>query len=152
MDLEYFMKVALKEAKKSLETEDVPVGAIVVKDGQIISKGHNEVEKRKDPTAHAETIAIRKAIKKLGNKHLLDCVIFSTLEPCPMCAGAMVLARVNKLVFAAYDPKSGAAGSVINIIQNANLNHRIDFVGGILEQESAKLLRDFFQRLRAKNV
>lgn len=152
MDLEYFMKVALKEAKKSLETEDVPVGAIVVKDGQIISKGHNEVEKRKDPTAHAETIAIRKAIKKLGNKHLLDCVIFSTLEPCPMCAGAMVLARVNKLVFAAYDPKSGAAGSVINIIQNADLNHRIDFVGGILEQESAKLLRDFFQRLRAKNV
>lgn len=152
MDLEYFMKVALKEAKKSLETEDVPVGAIVVKDGQIISKGHNEVEKRKDPTAHAETIAIRKAIKKLGNKHLLDCVIFSTLEPCPMCAGAMVLARVSKLVFAAFDPKSGAAGSVINIIQNADLNHRIDFVGGILEQESAKLLRDFFQRLRAKNV
>lgn len=152
MDLEYFMKVALKEAKKSLETEDVPVGAIVVKDGQIISKGHNEVEKRKDPTAHAETIAIRKAIKKLGNKHLLDCVIFSTLEPCPMCAGAMVLARVNKLVFAAYDPKSGAAGSVVNIVQNTDLNHRIDFVGGILEQESAKLLRDFFQRLRAKNV
>ncbi len=145
------MRIALLEAKKSLQSEDVPVGAVVVLDGEVVSKGHNEVEKKKDSTAHAEFIAIKKAIKKLGHKHLLDCILFTTLEPCSMCAGALVLSRIKKVIYAAKDPKSGAGGSVMNILYHPDLNHRIEVISGILEEESSKLLKDFFAKLREKN-
>ncbi|MCX7908385.1 MAG: tRNA adenosine(34) deaminase TadA [Ignavibacteria bacterium] len=148
MDYEFYMKIALKEAKKSLKSLDVPVGALIVKDGEIVSLGHNEVEKRKDPTYHAEFIALRKALKKTGVKYLYEYTLFTTLEPCPMCAGALVLARIGKVVFAAYDPKSGAGGSVINVLNNNLLNHRVEVVSGILQEESSKILKDFFQKLR----
>ncbi|ROL56560.1 nucleoside deaminase [Bacteroidetes/Chlorobi group bacterium Naka2016] len=151
MDYEFFMRIALKEAIKSLKSEDVPIGAIVVKDGQIISRAHNEVEKRGDATAHAELLAIEKAIKKVGYKHLLDCIVFTTLEPCPMCAGALVLARVKTVVYSAKDPKAGAGGSVLNILSHPKLNHRIEVVSGILEEESSSLLKDFFNKLRQNN-
>lgn len=148
MDFDYYMKIAIEEAKKSLASGDVPVGAIVVRDGAIIARAHNEVEKRGDATAHAEILALQKAIKKVGYKHLLDCIVFTTLEPCPMCAGALVLARVRTVVFSAKDPKGGAGGSVMNILSNPNLNHRIEVVSGVLEEISSKLIKDFFSKLR----
>ncbi|MGB9770506.1 MAG: tRNA adenosine(34) deaminase TadA [Candidatus Kapaibacteriota bacterium] len=148
MDYEYFMKIALKEARKSFESEDVPVGAVIVKDGKIIARAHNEVEKRKDATRHAELLALSEAFKKVGYKHLLGSTVFTTLEPCPMCAGALVLARVKTVVFAAKDPKSGAGGSVINILSHSALNHKIEVIGGVLEEESSQLLKDFFSKLR----
>lgn len=151
MDFKFYMRIALLEAKKSLQTNDVPVGAVVVLDGEVVSKGHNEVEKKKDSTAHAEIIAIKKAMKKIGHKHLLDCILFTTLEPCSMCAGALVLSRIKKVVYAAKDPKSGAGGSVMNILSHPDLNHRIEVINGILEEESSKLLKDFFAKLREEN-
>lgn len=151
MDYIDYMKIALKEAMKSLKSDDVPVGAIIVKDNLILSKAHNEVEKRRDPTAHAELLAVRKALKILNEKYLLDCTMFTTLEPCTMCAGVLVLSRIKKVVFSAHDPKSGAGGSVLNILSNPQLNHRIEVVGGILEEESSKLLKEFFKKLRLKN-
>jgi tRNA(adenine34) deaminase len=145
------MQIAINEAKKSLLSEDVPIGAVIVKNGEIIARGHNEVEKKKDPTAHAEMIALRKAIKKIGYKHLLDCVIYSTLEPCPMCAGALVLARIKRIVFSARDPKSGAGGSVMNVLSNSKLNHRIEVISGVMEKESVEMLKEFFVKLRQNN-
>lgn len=151
MDYKNFMKIALREAVKSLKSSDVPVGAVIVKDNKVLAKAHNEVEKKKDPTAHAELLAIRKALKILGEKFLLNCTLFTTLEPCPMCSGALVLSRIKKVVFSASDPKSGAGGTVMNILSNPQLNHRIEIVGGILEEESSKLLKEFFKKLRNKN-
>ena len=142
------MQIALSEARKALENEDVPIGAVIVSNGKIISRAYNQVEKKNDALAHAEILAIDKAIKKIGYKHLLDCEIYTTLEPCPMCAGAIVLARLKRLIYAATDPKSGASSSVLNITNNLSLNHRVEVIAGVLADESSELLKWFFQYIR----
>jgi tRNA(adenine34) deaminase len=145
---EYFMRLALREATHALEHDDVPVGAVIVRDGEVIGAGHNERELRADPTAHAEMIALRQAAASLGSWRLLDAVIYVTLEPCAMCAGALVLSRIPRVVFGAPDPKAGAAGSVIDLLDMPQLNHRPSRQGGLLAAESADLLRDFFATRR----
>lgn len=147
---EYFMGEAIKEARKSLAWGDVPIGAVVVLDGKIISRGHNQVERFADPSAHAEIIAIKKAVKKIKYKHLLDCTMYVTLEPCTMCSGAIVLSRLRRLVFAANDPKTGGAGSLYNIPQDERLNHRLDVASGVLQEEASTLIKSFFKELRKK--
>ncbi len=142
------MRLALREAARALEHDDVPIGAIVVKDGELIGSGHNERELRADPTAHAEVIALREAARTLGSWRVLDAVMYVTLEPCAMCAGAIVLSRLPRMVFAAEDPKAGAAGSVLNVLAVAQLNHRPQVVGGLLAEDSADLLRSFFANRR----
>jgi tRNA(adenine34) deaminase len=141
---EYFMRLALREAALALEHDDVPVGALVVREGEVIGAGHNERELRSDPTAHAEMIALREAARSLGSWRLLDTVMYITLEPCPMCAGAIVLARIPRVVFAAPDPKGGAAGSVLDVLSEPRLNHRPQIESGLLYDESIDLLRGFF--------
>jgi tRNA(adenine34) deaminase len=141
---EYFMRLALREAERALEHDDVPVGAVVVHEGEVIGAGRNERELRQDPTAHAEMIAIREAARGLASWRLTDAVLYVTLEPCAMCAGAIVLARVSRIVFAASDPKAGAAGSVLDVLGEPRLNHRPDVAGGLLADEAAALLQDFF--------
>jgi tRNA(adenine34) deaminase len=145
---EYFMRLALREASRALEHDDVPVGAVIVLDGEVIGAGHNERELRRDPTAHAEIIAVREAAAAIGSWRILDAVMYVTLEPCAMCAGAIVLARIPRVVFGASDPKAGAAGSVLNILGTPQLNHRPDCVGGLLAEDSAQLLRSFFANRR----
>jgi tRNA(adenine34) deaminase len=151
MEHRVFMELALAEAKKSLKTADVPIGAVIVDDNKVIAKAHNEVEKRKDPTAHAELLAIKKAIRKKGYKFLDKCVLYTTIEPCSMCAGAMVLARVSTVVFGARDLKAGAGGSVLNILCNPALNHRVEIIEGILEEECSHLVKEFFKQLREES-
>jgi tRNA(adenine34) deaminase len=146
---EYFMRLALREATRALEHDDVPIGAIVVKDGELIGSGHNEREVRADPTAHAEVIALREAAHTLGSWRVLDAVMYVTLEPCAMCAGAIVLSRLPRVVFGAADPKAGAAGSVLNVLDVPELNHRPQVVGGLLADDSAELLRAFFASRRS---
>jgi tRNA(adenine34) deaminase len=141
---EYFMRLALREAERSLEHDDVPVGAVVVHEGEVIGVGRNERELRQDPTAHAEAIALREASRALESWRLLDAVLYATLEPCAMCAGAIVLARVSRVVYGAVDPKAGAAGSVFDVLGEPRLNHRPDVAGGLLADESAALLQSFF--------
>jgi tRNA(adenine34) deaminase len=141
---EYFMRLALREAARALEHDDVPIGALVVRDGEVIGSGHNEREVRADPTAHAEMIALREAARAIGSWRVLDAVLYVTLEPCAMCAGAIVLARVPRVVFATTDPKAGAAGSVFDILAEPRLNHRPQVAAGLLAEESADLLRSFF--------
>jgi tRNA(adenine34) deaminase len=141
---EYFMRLALREAERALEHDDVPVGAVIVKDGEVIGAGHNERELRKDPTAHAETLALRQASASLGSWRVLDAVIYVTLEPCAMCAGAIVLARIPRVVYATADPKAGAAGSVLNLLDVPQFNHRPRCQSGLLAEEAAELLRAFF--------
>lgn len=141
---EYFMRLALREAARALDHGDVPIGAVVVQEGEVIGSGHNEREVRSDPTAHAEMIALREAARSLGSWRVLDTVMYVTLEPCPMCAGAIVLARVPRVVFAAQDPKGGAAGSVMDVLNEPRLNHRPQVQSGLLYEESIDLLRGFF--------
>ncbi|MGQ9610162.1 MAG: tRNA adenosine(34) deaminase TadA [bacterium] len=148
LDDVYFMMEALREANKSLEKEEPPVGAVIVKDGKIISRGHNLRESLQDPTAHAEILAIRSAASVLGSWRLLDCTIYVTLEPCVMCAGAMVLARVKRLVYGAKDPKAGAVGSLMNILNDNRFNHQVEVSTGILEVECGNILREFFSSRR----
>jgi tRNA(adenine34) deaminase len=145
---EYFMRLALREASRALEHDDIPVGAVVVKDGEVIGSGHNEREVRADPTAHAELIALRDAARALGNWRVLDSVLYVTLEPCSMCAGAIVLARVPRVVFGTTDPKAGAAGSVLDVLAQPRLNHHPEVRSGLLAQECADLLRSFFASRR----
>jgi tRNA(adenine34) deaminase len=145
---EYFMALALREAGRALEHEDVPVGAVIVRDGEVLAAAHNERELRADPTAHAELLAIRTAASKLGSWRVLDAVMYVTLEPCAMCAGAIVLARIPRIVFGAVDPKAGAAGSVLDILDVPQLNHRPQCERGLLADESAALLREFFASRR----
>lgn len=142
------MRLALREATLALEHDDVPIGAVVVHDGEVIGAGHNEREVRADPTAHAELIALREAARRLGSWRILDSVLYVTLEPCAMCAGAIVLARVPRVVFGARDPKAGAAGSVLNVLATEQLNHRPQVEEGLLAQDSADLLRSFFAARR----
>jgi tRNA(adenine34) deaminase len=141
---EYFMRLAIREAQAALEHDDVPIGAVVVRDGEVIGAAHNERELRQDPTAHAELIALREASRVLGSWRVLDAVLYVTLEPCAMCAGAIVLARMPRLVYGATDPKAGAAGSVLDVLAQPRLNHRPAVAGGLLAEECAELLTDFF--------
>jgi tRNA(adenine34) deaminase len=145
---EYYMRLALREAERALEHDDVPIGAVVVKDGEVIGVGHNERELREDPTAHAELIALREAARNLGSWRVLDAVLYVTLEPCAMCAGGIVLARVPRVVFGTTDPKAGAAGSVLDVLDIPQLNHRPQVNGGLLAEECADMLRAFFASRR----
>lgn len=145
---DYFMRLALREAEHGLEHEDVPIGAVVVRNGEVLAMAHNERELRQDPTAHAEVIALREAARASGGWRVLDAVIYVTLEPCAMCAGAIVLARVPRVVYGASDPKAGACGSVLDVLGEARLNHRPEVAGGLLGQECAELLSGFFASRR----
>jgi tRNA(adenine34) deaminase len=141
---EYYMRLALREAERALDHDDVPIGAVVVHEGEVIAAARNERELRHDPTAHAEILALREAAGRLERWRLLDTVLYVTLEPCAMCAGAIVLARVPRVVYGAEDPKAGAAGSVLDVLAEPRLNHRPAVAGGLLADEAAGLLRAFF--------
>jgi tRNA(adenine34) deaminase len=142
------MRLALREAARALEHDDIPVGAIVVHDGEVIAAGHNERELRADPTAHAEMLALRAAARAIGSWRVLDSVLYVTLEPCAMCAGAIVLARVPRVVFGTTDPKAGAAGSVLDVLDEPALNHRPQVQSGLLAHECGDMLRAFFASRR----
>ena len=142
------MRLALREAERALEHDDVPIGAVVVHDGEVVGSGANERELRGDPTAHAEVLALREAAARLERWRLLDCVLYVTLEPCAMCAGAIVLARVARVVYGAPDPKAGMAGSVLDVLGEPRLNHRPKVAPGLLADESSELLRSFFASRR----
>jgi tRNA(adenine34) deaminase len=143
-----FIREALKEAKKALKAGEVPVGAVAVKSGRIISRGYNRSITDNDPSAHAEIVVLRKASKTLKNYRLTGCELYVTVEPCAMCAGALVLARIKRIIFGAYDKKGGACGSIFNIAAHKALNHRIEIVPGILKNECSSLIKDFFKSKR----
>ena len=143
-----WMRLALVQAEKAFELGEVPIGAIIVKDGQIIAFAFNEKELRQDPTAHAEILVIQRAAEKLGSWRLADATLYVTLEPCPMCAGAIVQARLKQLVYGAADLKGGATGSVMNVLNTTLWNHKVDVVAGVLEEECSDILKSFFKRLR----
>jgi tRNA(adenine34) deaminase len=145
---EYFMRLALREAERALEHDDVPVGCVIARDQEVIGAAANERELRGDPTAHAEILALREASQAVQGWRLSDAVVYVTLEPCAMCAGALVLARVPRVVYGAVDPKAGAAGSVLDVLAEPRLNHRPEVAGGLLAEESAELLREFFATRR----
>ena len=145
------MKEALKEARKALKKEEVPVGAVIVKDGEIIARAHNTTETKKDTTCHAEILAIKKASKKLNSWRLLDCEMYVTLEPCSMCAGALINSRIKKLYIGTEDSKTGACGSVLNLLEDYKFNHKIEIEKYILKEECENLLKDFFKFLRERN-
>src|SRR5271165_4050699 len=145
---DYFMRLALREAEQALEHAEVPIGAVVVRDGEVVAVAHNERELRQDPTAHAELIALREAARVAGTWRVLNSVIYVTLEPCAMCAGAIVLARVTRVVYGAPDPKAGACGSVLDVLCEPRLNHRPVVGGGLLAADSAELLGAFFASRR----
>ncbi len=148
---ELFMEEALKEARLAYEKGEIPIGAVVVKDGKIIARAHNLKETLFDATAHAEILAIRQACEHLRNWRLLDCEIYTSLEPCPMCAGAIVMARLKRLVFGAFDPNIGVSSSGIDLFSLPRLNHHTEVVGGVLKEKAEALLRPFFYELRNKN-
>ncbi len=149
------MRMAIEAAKVAEENGDVPIGAVIVKDGKIIGRAYNQREQLQDPTAHAEIIALTQAAAAVENWHLDGCTIYVTLEPCPMCAGALVLARLDRLVYGCDDPKTGAVKSLYNIVTDDRLNHRLEVTSGVLADECAKLLQDFFKgrrnELKTKN-
>ncbi len=147
---DFFMSEALKEAQKAFDEDEVPVGAIAVYKNQIIGRGHNRVEHLNDPTAHAEIIAITAAANALNSWRLNDVIVYTTIEPCIMCAGALVLARIKKIVFGARDEKFGGFGSVFNVVQEQKLNHQIEIIEGVLKNESLTLMREFFAEKRKK--
>lgn len=145
-----FMKEALKEAKKSYMKEEIPVGAVIVKDGKIIGRGHNLKETKNDTTNHAEIIAIKKASKKLKSWRLTGCTMYVTLEPCTMCAGALIQARLDKVVIGTMDEKTGACGSVLNVVEDYKFNHRVEIEKGVMEKECKSIIQEFFKKLRGK--
>lgn len=144
----HYMQLALAEAARAPAHGDVPVGAVIVQEGRILALRHNERERLRDPTAHAEMLAIREAAAVLGGWRISGATLFVTVEPCPMCAGALVLARMERLVFGAPDPKAGAAGSVMDLVRHPALNHRLEVQGGVLQEECARLLQEFFSSRR----
>ncbi|MBP3464359.1 MAG: tRNA adenosine(34) deaminase TadA [Clostridia bacterium] len=150
MEKEYFMKAAIKEAQKAYKKEEVPIGAVIVKDGKIIARAHNLKESKNDTTEHAEIRAIKKASKKLEAWRLSECELYTTLEPCPMCAGAIIQARIKKVYIGTMDEKTGACGSVLNLFEDHKFNHKVETEYGILEEESKKIIQDFFKQLRKK--
>jgi len=145
---EQYMREALKEAQRAFEEEEVPVGAVVVQEGKIIARASNQVERLKDPTAHAEMLALTSATHFLRTKWLKDASLYVTIEPCSMCAGALVLARIKNIYYGAKDPKTGACGSLTNLVNHKKLNHRIKTQGGILQEDCASLLSEFFKKKR----
>ncbi|HVR07018.1 MAG TPA: tRNA adenosine(34) deaminase TadA [Thermoanaerobaculia bacterium] len=148
MDDRYWMMEALAEARRAADLGEVPIGAVVVRGGEIVGRGHNRREVDGDPLAHAELLALREAARQVGGWRLAGCTMVVTLEPCPMCAGALVASRIDRLVYGAADPKAGYCGSLGNLVQDARLNHRMEVSSGILAEESAALLRGFFASLR----
>lgn len=143
-----FMKEAIKQAKKAAEKLEVPVGCVIVKDGKIIAKAHNQKETKADTTKHAEIIAIQKASKKLEAWRLLDCEMYVTLEPCSMCAGAIIQSRIKKIYIGTMDAKTGACGSVVNLLQDYPFNHKVEIETGLEKEKCEKILKDFFKQLR----
>jgi tRNA(adenine34) deaminase len=148
MNKEYYMQEALKEAKKAFDKEEVPIGAVIVKDNKIIARAHNLKEELQDATAHAEVLAIRQAAQKLDGWRLNGCTLYVTIEPCPMCAGALVQSRVDALVYGATDPKGGAAGTLFNLVDSNLLNHKLAVEYGVLEDKCRQIMKDFFKSLR----
>ncbi|MBI9019401.1 MAG: nucleoside deaminase [Phycisphaerae bacterium] len=149
-DHERFMLAALQEAVAAAEIDEVPIGAVIAHEGKIIARAHNQRETLKDPTAHAEMIALTQAAEYLGTWRLTGCTIYVTLEPCPMCAGALVNARIDRLVYGPPEPKSGACGSLFNIVQDERLNHRLEVISDFMSEPSVQLLQDFFARKRSQ--
>lgn len=147
---ELWMRQALTQAQAAFAAEEVPIGAVVVHDGRVVAEGYNQREQLRDPTAHAEMIAITQAAQALGSWRLLDCTLYVTLEPCPMCAGAIVQARIPTVVYGAADPKAGACHTLYRITEDARLNHRATVIGGVLQPECQAILREFFELQRAK--
>ncbi len=147
---EKFMKEALKEAKKAYEKEEVPVGCVIVKDGKIIARAHNLKETKYDTTKHAEILAIQKASKKLKSWRLIDCDMYVTLEPCSMCAGAIINSRIRKVYYGTSDEKTGAIGSVFNLLEDYKFNHKVEYQSGIMQEECEGILKEFFKYLRKK--
>jgi len=142
------MAAALDEARRAASTGEVPVGAVVLRDGVIVARAHNETVARSDPTAHAELLAVQQALQRLGTDRLTDCALYVTLEPCAQCAGAIVLAKLGRLVFGAYDDKAGMCGSVGDVLRHPRLNHRVEVIGGVLAEECGALLQEFFRARR----
>ncbi|MFB9330769.1 tRNA adenosine(34) deaminase TadA [Paenibacillus aurantiacus] len=147
---QHWMREAIEEAKKAEAIGEVPIGAVIVKDGLVIGRGHNLRETTLDPTAHAEMIAIREASKHLDAWRLMGCTLYVTLEPCPMCAGALVQSRIHKVVYGTTDPKAGCAGTLMNLLQEPRFNHETEMVSGVLQEECAALLTNFFRKLRRR--
>ncbi len=145
-----FMKEAIMEAERAGAIGEVPIGAVVVCNDGVIGRGHNLRERDNDPTAHAEVVAIREAAAQIGSWRLTECTLYATIEPCPMCAGALVMARVDRLVYGATDPKAGAIDTLFDLVRDPRLNHRIDVTAGVLQSECAALMQAFFRRLRSK--
>ncbi len=145
---ERWMELALRQAERAFDEDEVPVGAVVVRQGAVLGKGYNQVERLKDPTAHAEILAITAAANAIGDKRLEGCTLYVTLEPCAMCAGAIVLARLPVLVFGAYDPKAGACGTLFNVVEDTRLNHTVHVIPGVLDYKSTALLKGFFGNAR----
>ncbi|WP_019537311.1 tRNA adenosine(34) deaminase TadA [Paenibacillus ginsengihumi] len=145
-----YMRAAIEEARKAEAIREVPIGAVIVKDGEIIGRGHNLRETTRDPLAHAELLAIRQASEYLDAWRLLDCRLYVTLEPCPMCAGAIVQSRIVQVVYGTADPKAGCSGTLMNLLQEERFNHRVDVVSGVLQEECSSMLTQFFRRLRGK--
>ena len=143
-----FMQIALKEAKKAYDKLEIPVGAVIVKNGEVIAKAHNLKETKFDTTKHAEILAIQKASKKLESWRLLDCEMYVTLEPCSMCAGAIINSRIKKVYIGTWDEKTGAAGSVLNLFEDYKFNHKVEVEKGIMQEDCEKILKDFFKMLR----
>lgn len=150
MNNEKWMKEAIKQAKKAAQKDEVPIGCVIVKDDQIIARAYNKREMKQSSTAHAEILAIEKACKKLGSWRLEDCDLYVTLEPCPMCSGAIIQSRIRNVIFGAYDPKGGCMGSNMNINDVRGFNHYPDIEGGILQDECSRLLKEFFKAKRKK--
>lgn len=147
---ELYMRAAIEEAKKAAALGEVPIGAVIVRNGEIVGRGYNLRETEKDPTLHAEMIAIRQASAKLGGWRLIGCTLYVTLEPCPMCAGAIVQSRVEQVVYGARDPKAGCAGSLMNLLGDDRFNHQVPVHSGVLAEECGQMLKDFFRGLRKK--
>ena len=147
---EKYMKDAIRQAKKAYDLEETPIGCVLVHEGKVIARGYNKRNKKKNTLAHAEMIVIDKASRVLGDWRLEECTMYVTLEPCPMCAGAIVQARIPKVVIGSTNPKAGCAGSVINLLDMAGFNHQVEVVQGVLEEECSQLMRDFFKELRLK--
>lgn len=147
---EQFMRAAIAEARKAGEIDEVPIGAVIVHQDEIIATGYNLRETSQSTLSHAELIAIQRANKKIGSWRLEDCTLYVTLEPCPMCAGAIIQSRIKRVVFGASDPKAGCAGTLMNLLEDERFNHQVERSGGVLEQECGNLLRDFFKALRKK--
>ncbi|SDE32934.1 tRNA(adenine34) deaminase [Paenibacillus sp. UNCCL117] len=145
-----FMHAALEEARKAEAIREVPIGAVIVRGGEIIGRGYNVRETAKDPLGHAELLAIREASRHLDAWRLLDCTLYVTLEPCPMCAGAIVQSRIPLVVYGTADPKAGCAGTLMNLLQEERFNHRVELLSGVLQEECAQLLTQFFRKLRKK--